>query len=252
MPKTIEYLAKKLNSFCKRVGLALRMEFITPLEATEQLKANPALLKKHNLTQMMAGDSSDDAVVDAKGRPMVATLVDRILNGKWRWYFGLIARCANGAVVDGVSRLIAISRAGKPVWVLTYNDADPADFYMYDDEASARAPKDIFAGMGLPPEMSAVLSVVAPKVAGAVTGDDGSYNRVIRDKWYAYYKANRESVESCLRLCEARRGQGRNHSEESHRVHVLQVRVASVRTKRWAGFALPDDLQNRLWRLESC
>lgn len=198
-------VAETINVVLRRVGLALRFEYITPGDAKRQLEQNPELLRAYGLSQKMSGDT-DETIEEAKGRPFVNTLIERIKEGRWRFYFGIIARCPNAAIIDGVTRMIAIAKAGIPVWVLTYNAADPKDFYMYDDEASARTAKDIFGTMGYPSEISGVLSVITKKAAGA-TNEDGEYKRVIRDKWVRYFEAHKDALIEAFQFVKTTRGE---------------------------------------------
>jgi hypothetical protein len=208
MPKFVfTRFAELFNRFTKKFKIALSLDLVSPADAIDILEKNPALLRKHEgLSQQMFGDADDAAILDGKGRPFFQTLVQRIQEDKWRWYFGIIARTNIGAVLDGITRLISIAKAGIPCWVLFYNDAKPEDFYMYDDEASARIAKDVLKGYGLPDAMAAVLAVVAPKAAGA-TNEDGTYKRVSRDTWFAYYKKNEKELTQAYEFVQTAKGE---------------------------------------------
>lgn len=189
--------ASAANLVFRQVGFAMRFEIITPDDAKRQLSTNPKLLKEYKLSQMMAGDANEESVFEGNSRPHHKTLIDRIKADKWRWYFGVIARCGNGAVIDGVTRLIAIQKAGKTVLALTYNAADPEDSYMFDDENSGRSTKDYFRGqLNVPPEVGDILSVMVPKAAGTIVDKNGrpNWERLDRDKWQAFYRQNKTSL----------------------------------------------------------
>lgn len=176
-----------VNKALALVGIALRLEFITPTSAQDQLKQNPARLQKYGLSQKMSGDGSENTVIDAKGRKFVKTLLARIAAGQWKWYMGVIARCENGAVIDGVTRLIAIAQSGVGVWAIVYEDAQPEDFFMYDGSESARCAEDIFANMGYPSQTASILAHIVPKAAGSDDGT-GKHISVLRDSWYACFQ----------------------------------------------------------------
>lgn len=198
--------ADVLNATSSRLGIALQFEQITPESAEQQLKNNPALLAEYGLSQKMSGDASDELILDGKGRKFIDTLVARIRADRWKWYMGVLSRCENGAIVDGVTRLLAIHKAEKPVWALVYGDADPNDFFEFDDPASAREPKDIFWNLGIPSEISGVLSHIVPKAAGSVT-EDGAHVNIIRDKWYSYFLAHKDAFLEAAQFVKRSKGE---------------------------------------------
>jgi len=205
--KITQGIADVVNGALSRVGVALRLECIDYLNAKRQLEQNPALLQAEGLSQMMAGDIDDVTLEAAKGRPFADPLTQRIMDGEWRWYFGIIQRLRNGATVDGVTRLISIYRSGtKGVWVLTYNDADPSDFVMFDDPDSSKLAQDVFRNAGYTSAIGNVLAVIVPKAAGGADPETGDYHKVARDVWWEFFLQHKEAFVAAAEFVQAERG----------------------------------------------
>lgn len=197
--------ADAVNTLLSKVGIKFRFHLLTPDEAQEELSRNPDRLSEYGLSQRMCGDYDDSRVSDAKGRPYVDVLVDRIVNGNWKFYLGVILVCKNGAIIDGVSRYIAVMKAGTPVWVLKYVDANPEDFRMIDDEDSSRTPKDVLLNSNVPKQIASILAVILPKATTREV-ETSSRKPASRDEWYEFYTANKIALDEAAAFVQTAKG----------------------------------------------
>lgn len=195
-------LAGAFNAAMETVGIAWRIEQITPQQAADQIAANPDLLKKFGLSQKMSGDK-DDQVNDKKGRPMTDHLARRMEADDWKWYLSIMYRLPNGGVVDGLTRLLASKQSGCSFWTLVYIAAEADDFKYFDEVQSGRSNKDFVLNgdVNVTPAQASIEATLLPQVFLHLESDtETSHTQVLSDQFLPVKDDYPEAVESATKF----------------------------------------------------